>query len=320
MKSILYLLLFHLPFPTFCQPNDLLNKKLQGKLTCLTVAKDTIPKQQIRIRCGGTLPTGSKPLIILDGIPLENEKLSAINPNNIQEISILKTTTAQALYGSRAEHGVILIKSKKVENCRFQVLDATDSLPVSGASVEVRSEWSIVTAVANKEGNTVYASRLQGKAYRLSISSVGYLGVNEVVRFDSSNQTLPFFLRRAYPKMDTVTISGGLYGHRCRSCGLIVTFIHNHDLATKPSVSPSFAVWPNPVRRGESVTIIPPQNFSGSYQVLSGDGRLLQTGQLSKAERQTLTLTTSHLPAGVCFIRFIDRGSEKMTTQKIIVQ
>lgn len=63
----------------------------------------------IRIRGLGTL-NNNDPLIIIDGM---EGVLDAINPNDIESISILKDAAASAIYGSRAANGVILVTSKK---------------------------------------------------------------------------------------------------------------------------------------------------------------------------------------------------------------
>jgi len=74
----------------------------------------------IRIRGGSSLNASNDPLVVVDGIPLDNEgingmsnPLSTINPNDIASFSILKDASATAIYGSRASNGVILITTKK---------------------------------------------------------------------------------------------------------------------------------------------------------------------------------------------------------------
>lgn len=61
---------------------------------------------------GSAYPTGKEPLIILDGKSYEG-KLSEINPNKIESISILKDLNSLALYGDKGKNGVILITTKK---------------------------------------------------------------------------------------------------------------------------------------------------------------------------------------------------------------
>ncbi len=74
----------------------------------------------IRIRGGSSMSASNDPLIVVDGVPLDNDgisgmrnSLSAINPNDIETFTILKDASATAIYGSRASNGVIIITTKK---------------------------------------------------------------------------------------------------------------------------------------------------------------------------------------------------------------
>lgn len=84
---------------------------------------------RIRIRGSGSLTSGSDPLFIVDGVPIETESgsnfnntsrgtqpvspLNSIDPNEIQSIEVLKDAAAGAIYGSRAANGVIIITTKR---------------------------------------------------------------------------------------------------------------------------------------------------------------------------------------------------------------
>lgn len=67
---------------------------------------------QIRIRGIASLNANAEPLLVLDGIPFDGN-LNMINPNDIENFTVLKDGTATALYGSRAAAGVILINTKR---------------------------------------------------------------------------------------------------------------------------------------------------------------------------------------------------------------
>ena len=75
---------------------------------------------EIRIRGGASLSANNSPLIVVDGLPLDQRgvqgvrnQLNAINPNDIKDFVVLKDASATAIYGSRASNGVILITTKK---------------------------------------------------------------------------------------------------------------------------------------------------------------------------------------------------------------
>jgi iron complex outermembrane receptor protein len=75
---------------------------------------------EIRIRGGSSLSASNKPLIVIDGIAMDNDgvkglanPLSMVNPQDIESFNVLKDASATAIYGSRGSNGVIIITTKK---------------------------------------------------------------------------------------------------------------------------------------------------------------------------------------------------------------
>ena len=74
----------------------------------------------IRIRGGSSLSASNDPLIVIDGLAMDNggipgaaNPLSMVNPSDIETFTVLKDASATAIYGSRASNGVIIITTKK---------------------------------------------------------------------------------------------------------------------------------------------------------------------------------------------------------------
>src|SRR5882724_629482 len=74
----------------------------------------------IVIRGGASLSASNSPLIVIDGVPVDNDlisgatnSLSFVNANDIESFSVLKDASASAIYGTRASNGVIIITSKR---------------------------------------------------------------------------------------------------------------------------------------------------------------------------------------------------------------
>jgi iron complex outermembrane receptor protein len=74
----------------------------------------------IRIRGGSSLNASNDPLIVIDGLAMDNDgvkglsnPLSMVNPNDIETFTVLKDASATAIYGSRASNGVLIITTKK---------------------------------------------------------------------------------------------------------------------------------------------------------------------------------------------------------------
>jgi TonB-linked SusC/RagA family outer membrane protein len=74
----------------------------------------------IRIRGVGSLGN-NEPLYVIDGYPTTASGLSALNPNNIASIDILKDASATAIYGARAANGVVIITTKRGEEGQTSV-------------------------------------------------------------------------------------------------------------------------------------------------------------------------------------------------------
>ncbi|MBQ2495035.1 MAG: TonB-dependent receptor plug domain-containing protein, partial [Prevotella sp.] len=100
-------------------PQDMLAGKVAGvNITSNDGAPGT--GAQIRIRGGSSLNASNDPLIVIDGLAMDNEgvkglsnPLSMINPQDIESFNVLKDASATAIYGSRGSNGVIIITTKK---------------------------------------------------------------------------------------------------------------------------------------------------------------------------------------------------------------
>lgn len=89
---------------------------LQGRVPGLVVAAGSgQPGQNARLtlRGVGTITGSTSILYVMDGVPIENGFFQAINPSDIESITVLKDASAKALYGSRGSNGVIVITTKK---------------------------------------------------------------------------------------------------------------------------------------------------------------------------------------------------------------
>lgn len=96
-------------------PVSQLTQKLQGKLAGVQINQTTgKPGQGMSVRVRGQLSVsaGSDPLYVIDGFPITGN-ISNLNPDEIEDISVLKDAASTSLYGSRAANGVVLITTKK---------------------------------------------------------------------------------------------------------------------------------------------------------------------------------------------------------------
>ncbi|CAM1368674.1 SusC/RagA family TonB-linked outer membrane protein [Tenacibaculum xiamenense] len=125
---------------------QLLQGKVPGvRITSVGGQPDAAPN--IRIRGGASLNANNSPLIVIDGVPIDNTNpagvsnpLTLVNPNDIENFSILKDASATAIYGSRASNGVILITTKKGTNSGVKFNFSSDvSIGTVGRTLDVMS-------------------------------------------------------------------------------------------------------------------------------------------------------------------------------------
>lgn len=86
--------------------------QLQGRAAGVTVITNNRPGDgaTVRIRGFATLTGENAPLVIIDGVP---GSLTSLNPNDIEQMQVLKDAATASIYGSRASNGVIIVTTKK---------------------------------------------------------------------------------------------------------------------------------------------------------------------------------------------------------------
>ncbi|MEX2335775.1 MAG: TonB-dependent receptor, partial [Fulvivirga sp.] len=115
-----------------------IGQRLQGKLPGVRINQSTgTPGEGVsfRIRGQASIGAGNAPLLVVDGFP-SSIGLDAIDPNDIESISVLKDASATSLYGSRAANGVILVTTKQAKegqtNIRFSTFRGIQNVPQRG--------------------------------------------------------------------------------------------------------------------------------------------------------------------------------------------
>jgi TonB-linked SusC/RagA family outer membrane protein len=113
-------------------------QKLQGQLAGVQINQTTGKPgtgMNVRIRGQLSVSAGSDPLYVVDGFPITGS-IGAMNPDEIEDISILKDASSTSLYGSRAANGVVLITTKKGKgagmNVSFNAFTGVQNVPMKG--------------------------------------------------------------------------------------------------------------------------------------------------------------------------------------------
>jgi iron complex outermembrane receptor protein len=123
-------------------PEQLLQGKVAG-VNIISGSGEPGSKQLISIRGQGSVRSGSTPLFVVDGMPLDNSgtggdinPLNFLNPGDIESIDVLKDASATAIYGARGANGVILITTKKGKS-DLSTISFSSSLGISKMAREI---------------------------------------------------------------------------------------------------------------------------------------------------------------------------------------
>lgn len=143
--------------------------KLAGQLAGVTVNQVTGTPGggvSINIRGAGSVGAGDDPLYVIDGFPISpgfdqySNPLSTINPDDIENISVLKDAASTAIYGSRGANGVILITTKRAKKGESSVTVNTSTgiqtiLPKSKLKMMTASQFAQWRTEAIQDANKV---------------------------------------------------------------------------------------------------------------------------------------------------------------------
>ncbi len=190
----------------------------------------------IRIRGGSSLNASNEPLVVIDGVPVDNNgitgaasPLSLVNPQDIETFTVLKDASAAAIYGARAANGVILITTKKgIANDQLRV-----SISALGSVSSIIKPVDVLNAdqfrdVINRTGNAAQKALLgkestnwQEQIYRQAISG----DVNAAVT--GSIKGMPFRVSAGYLNQNGILKTSN-FERFTGSVGLSPRFLDNH--------------------------------------------------------------------------------------------
>lgn len=167
---------------------------------------------EIRIRGGASLSTTNDPLIVIDGLPIDQRggaqgvtnALNAVNPADIEDFVVLKDASATAIYGSRASNGVILITTKKgtrnqplkveygLQASTRRVANTVDVLSASqyrSLASDSRFDSSTLGTASTDWQDEIYTTGI-GAIHNITLSK-GYENFNFRVNLNHSSQEGP---------------------------------------------------------------------------------------------------------------------------------
>ncbi|MDO5608933.1 MAG: TonB-dependent receptor [Capnocytophaga sp.] len=209
------------------RPVSTVTEALQGIVPGLNISTSNVGGQlnatrSINVRGTGTIGDGSTsgPLVLIDGM---EGNMNALNPNDIENISILKDAAASSIYGSRAPFGVILITTKKGKDGRVSV-NYSSSLRADSPIVRPKMADSYSFALyfndADVGGTQFSDEKLQQILDFQNGTRTQYAFVNSVNRWEmwddaallpvaNTNWIDEHYKKTAYSKEHNLSVSGG---------------------------------------------------------------------------------------------------------------
>ncbi len=188
---------------------------------------------RIRIRGVNSISGSQDPLIVVDGVPFisgnlanvtNSNTLADINPNDIENIEILKDGSATAIFGSRAANGVIMITTKKGDkNGKIKVnYDATFGFSSPGSVYQLLNADQFVTIANEKRANAGLAIAARPSAtgtntdWQSLVFNQNALAVQHNISFSGGTQKSSYFFSLNYSDQKGILFSNNQRAYRMR--------------------------------------------------------------------------------------------------------
>ncbi|MBF1635516.1 MAG: SusC/RagA family TonB-linked outer membrane protein, partial [Prevotella sp.] len=161
---------------------------LAGKVAGVSVTSDGGTPgggANIRIRGGSSLNASNNPLIVIDGVAMDqtgikgvSNPLSLVNPQDIESFNVLKDASATAIYGSRGSNGVIIITTKKGRRGLQVSYNGSFTVSRNSKNLDVLSADEYRSLIAKKFGTDLYTLDANGNQVPTAYSRLGKANTN----------------------------------------------------------------------------------------------------------------------------------------------
>ena len=191
----------NVPAPSFDQA-------LQGQAPGLSViANSGEPSKAavFQIRGTNSINSGTAPLFILDGVPIESSDFNTISPSDIESVSVLKDASSTSIYGARASNGVVVITTKR----GLSMDKAKVTLRAQyGFSNLARTEWNMMNTAERIEFEKLIGMDT-GQDYNL-LARTDVNWMDAIFKDNAPLQSYEISINRATEKVNYY-VSGGFY-------------------------------------------------------------------------------------------------------------
>ncbi|MEO9482145.1 MAG: TonB-dependent receptor [Ekhidna sp.] len=179
----------------------------------------------VLIRGASSINSSTQPLYILDGVPIDAAEFETINPNDIENVSVLKDASSSAIYGSRGANGVIVITSKNGKagkprvtfSAQYGVSEAPSNfLPVMNTQQKIDFELftggTQMSTLTNEQVDSLRQFSTNWKDELFQSAATRNLQVN----VSGGNENTTYFISGSYYDEEGTVVTTGLQRYTTR--------------------------------------------------------------------------------------------------------
>lgn len=177
----------------------------------------------VRIRGVSSINAGTSPLYIMDGVQITGGDFSAINPSDIENISVLKDASATSIYGSKGANGVIIISTKRGKNRQRTEINFRSQF---GSSVIARDQFDMMNSEQKIEYEIELGIRNPDNPENDSLKNINTNWRDELFRnaplrshelsLRGGNERTAFYISGGYYDQDGIQYRSGLKRYSAR--------------------------------------------------------------------------------------------------------
>lgn len=196
-----------------------LSEKLEGHVPGLYLNKDN----EMVIRGVSTLNANTKPLIVVDGFPMESSELN-LNPNDIEQVTVLKDAASASIWGIRAANGVVVVTTKRGSqnkglqvsysgNVTYGSRASLDDLHILNSHEYARLDFESALVQGVSEQAYIGHTEIEDIVYKYDHSEISleeaYAEVDEIGSFNNRKQIEDNFYRHPFTQQHNLSIQAG---------------------------------------------------------------------------------------------------------------
>lgn len=196
-----------------------LSEKLEGQVPGLYLNKDN----EMVIRGVSTLNAKTKPLIVVDGFPMESSELN-LNPNDIEQVTVLKDAASASIWGIRAANGVVVVTTKRGSqnkglqvsysgNVTYGSRASLDDLHILNSHEYARLDFESALVQGVSEQAYIGHTEIEDIVYKYDHSEISleeaYAEVDEIGSFNNRKQIEDNFYRHPFTQQHNLSIQAG---------------------------------------------------------------------------------------------------------------